>query len=98
MEIPWQTYPNKTPSQPPRFFFSMSTRARSCPKTNCGAGRIEVKAATYRRRPPFLAFFFAFLAGLRAAFFLTDFLAAFFLAGLLAAFLGAFFFAFLAAP
>src|SRR3984893_744973 len=92
------TSPNKTAAQAPRFFFSKSTRAHvAAPKTNCGAGRIELKAATYRRRPPFLAFFFAFLAGLRAAFFLADFLPAVFLAGLLAAFLGAFFFAFLAA-
>src|ERR1700716_2139827 len=86
----------KTAAYAPRSCLS-GDRARSCPNTNCGADKIPLIPATYRRRPPFLAFFFAFLAGLRAAFFLAAFLAAFFLAGLLAAFFGAFFFAFLAA-
>src|ERR1700704_2252880 len=90
-------YPPQTkPRRRPRRGFSFLSRLGrvAVPKTNCEAGRMELKAATYRRRPPFLAFFFAFLAGLRAAFFLEDFLAALFLAGLLVAFLGAFFFAF----
>src|SRR5882762_4905067 len=55
----------------------------------------------YRRRP-FLAFFFAFFAGLLAAFFFAGFRAAFFLAAFFFAFFlgGAFFFAagFLAPP